>query len=227
MATLRLSKREKLGTRPSHRLRQGGQVPAVVYGHGQPNESVVLDQHEIEKVVKHGERLLHAEVEGQEQHFLLKDVQLDYLGQRVLHVDLLRVNLDENVQVTVPIRLRGTPVGVEAESGVLTQHLPKAVIECVVTNIPEELRVNVAGLHVNDSLRVKNLELPEGVKVLADPERLVASVAFMAEEVVAAAAAPAEGAAAAAGEPEVIGAKKEEEAEGGEEEKPAKKEKKE
>ena len=226
MATLRLSKREKLGTRHSHRLRQRGQVPAVIYGHGQPNESVVLDMHEIEKAVKHGERLLHAGAEGQEQHFLLKDVQLDYLGQRVLHVDLLRVHLDERVQVTVPIRLRGTPVGVEAESGVLTQHLPKAVIECVVTSIPEELRVNVAGLHINESLRVKNLELPEGVTVLADAERLVASVAFMAEEVVAAAAAPVEGA-AATGEPEVIGAKKEEAAEGGEEEKPAKKEKKE
>jgi large subunit ribosomal protein L25 len=221
MALLKITTRDKLGTRFSRRLREQGLVPGVIYGHGEPTLPVTLSLHEIELAVHHGERLLKADLNGNEQNFLVKEVQYDHMGQSILHVDLTRVSLDERVKVTVPILLRGTPVGVEAEEGVLAQNLKSLSVECLVTAIPDDIRVPVAHLHVNDVLRVADLQLPEGIKALDDPDMVVASVTLVAEEVVA---APAEGAAAAA-EPEVIGAKPEEEAEGQEEPEKPKKEK--
>jgi len=218
MATLKLNGREKTGTREARRLREQGLIPAIIYGHGEPSQPVTMARHDIELAIQHGERLLQAEVDGKEGNFLIKDVQYDYLGQNVLHVDLTRVRLDERVEVTVPIELRGTPVGVEQEDGVLTKQLAEIALECVVTSIPEQVRVSVNDLHVDDSVRVSDLELPEGVKVLEDPETVIASVALVAEEEEA---APAEAAAEAAAEPEVIGEKPAEEPPGAESEQEA------
>lgn len=193
MALLKISNRDKLGTRHSRWLRHEGFVPGIIYGHGEANTPISMRGHDIEVAVKRGERLLRAELGGQEGNFLIKEVQYDYLGQRILHVDLTRVSLDERVEVTVPIVLRGTAVGVTSEEGVLTQHLNELTVECLVTVIPDELRLPVADLHVNESLRVADLDLPEGVKAMEEPETLIASVTVVAEEVVAAAEeAPAE-----------------------------------
>ncbi len=205
MAVLKISKREKLGTRESRRLRRENLVPAIVYGHGQENQTVSLSARDINLAVRHGEQLLKCELDGTEQNFLIKDVQHDYMGQEIIHVDLTRVNLDEQVDVTVPIVLRGTPVGVESEDGVLRQQLSELNIQCVVTSIPEELRVSVAEMHTGDVLRVAEMELPEGITTPDDPELVVASVSVMAEEI----EAPTEEEAAV--EPEVIGEKAEEE----------------
>jgi large subunit ribosomal protein L25 len=209
-----MTKRDKLGTRPSRQLRSGGKVPAIIYGHGEGNVPVVLDEREIRLAIRHGERLLKADLDGEEKNLLIREVQYDYLGIAIVHVDLTPVRLDERVVVTVPIVLRGIPVGVSQESGALTQSLAQVKVECLVTAIPEELRVSVANLHANEQLRVADLQLPEGLKVLEDPDHVVASITVLAEEVAAPAAAEA-----APAEPEVIGAKKEEEEAGEEEEK--------
>jgi large subunit ribosomal protein L25 len=203
---LRIAKREELGTRRCRRLREQGLVPGIIYGHGEENLCVSVRAHDIEGAISHGERLLRAEVDRKQENLLIKAVQYDHLGNRVIHVDLTRVSLDERVEVTVPIVLRGTPVGVESEDGVLTQRLNEVEIECLVTAIPEELRVQVAGLHVGDALRVADLELPDGVTASEDGETVVVSVAVMAEE-----EAPAEEIEEAAVEPEVIGEEAEEE----------------
>ncbi len=209
MAMLKITPRQKLGTRAARRLRLQEMVPGIIYGHGRPNEAVSMSRHDIELAIQHGQRLVTAKVGGKEQNFLIKDVQYDYLGQSVIHVDLARVRLDERVEVTVPIDFRGTPVGVETEEGVLNRHLSELRLECVVTSIPEDIRVSVNDLHVNDSLRVADLQLPPGVRVLHDADTLVASVTVVVEEVTA----PAEAAEAAA-EPELIGEKPQEQAPG-------------
>lgn len=214
MALLKITTRDKLGSRHSRRFRQQGLVPGIIYGHGEPNTPICITSHDIEVAVQRGERLIQADVGGEQDNFLIKDVQYDYLGQHILHVDLARVSLDERVEVTVPILLRGTPVGVDSEDGVLTQHLNELRVECVVTAIPEELRAAVTDLHVNQSLRVADLKLPEGVQAMAEPDTVVASIAVLAEEEVV----PVEEEAAA--EPELIGEKPEEPEQAEGEEKP-------
>jgi large subunit ribosomal protein L25 len=209
MARLKATKREALGTRKVRPLREQGKIPAVVYGHGEAAVPLTLDEHEIELALMHGERLLELDVDGEKQNCLFKEVQYDTFGQEVLHVDLARVSLDERVEVSVPIELRGTPVGAE-EGGVLQQLAAEVQIECLVTAIPEEIRVSVNDMKIDDVIYMRDLPLPDGVELLDEPDSIVCSVSVVAEEEVE----EAEVAEETAAEPEVIGAKPEEEAQG-------------
>ena len=123
----------------------------------------------------------------------------------MLHVDFTRVDLNERVEVTVPLILKGEPKG-EAEGGVLTQVISDIQIECLVTQIPEDIKHNVSEMGLNDVVHISDLKLPDGVRAIQDPDQIVATVKEVVEE------APAEVAEGAA-EPEVIG-KAEEGAEG-------------
>jgi large subunit ribosomal protein L25 len=206
--------RDKVGTSEARRLRGTGMIPGIIYGHGKENVSFAISAHDINLVLGHGEHVVEMDLAGEKGHYLIKSIQRDALDMAVVHVDFTRVNLDETVQVTVPVILRGKPAG-EVEGGVLTQGLTELTIECVVTNIPEEVRVRVNDMKVGQMLRVKDLPPIPGGKVLNNPESMVASCQFVAEEVEAPAVAAAEGEEAA--EPEVISKGKEEEAEAGEE----------
>jgi large subunit ribosomal protein L25 len=204
--TLHMTKRPKVGTRHSRLARYEGKLPGIIYGHGEGNVPVVVDRHEIEVALRHGTRLLKADLDGDEKNLLIKDVQYDYMSKTIIHVDLMPVSLSDTVEVTVPLVLRGTPVGL-SEGGALTQPLLNLRISCLVTAIPEEIRVNVAPLHVNEQIRVSELVLPEGVKALDAPDHPVVAISIVIEkeeEVAAVEGAPV------AGEPEVVGAKKEE-----------------
>jgi large subunit ribosomal protein L25 len=202
MAVLKVNKREGSGSRQARVLRRAGGVPGVVYGHREDVVSISIDEHDLREALRRGERLLEIELDGAPQNVLVKEVQWDALGRELLHVDLGRVDLDERVKVTVPVVLRGTPVGA-ARDGVLNQVLDEVAIECTVRSIPDEIRIQVNQLDVGDSLHARDLPLPEGAKLLVDPDALVCSVNVIAEE----AAAPAVEEAAA---PEVLTERKEE-----------------
>jgi len=201
MALFKANVRSEFGSRRARRLREKGQIPGIIYGHGEEPMPVTLDRHEVEVAVRHGERLLEIDLDGRQENVLFKDVQYDPLGEKILHVDLARVSLDERVKVTVPIELRGTPAGA-AEDGVLQQIAAEVSIECVVTAIPDDVRVSVSHMRVGDQLCMRDLPLPEGASLVSDPDEMVCSVVVLAEEL---AEAPAE----APAEPEVIGEKKE------------------
>jgi large subunit ribosomal protein L25 len=121
----------------------------------------------------------------------------------VIHVDFARVSLDEKVEVTVPVELKGTPKG-EADGGVLQQIIAELEVECLVTDIPDAIRHNVSEMAIDDVLHVKDLKMPTGVRPLQDAEAIVALVKEVIEE-----AAPV-AAEAETAEPEVIGRKPEE-----------------
>jgi len=207
MAVLKATLRDERGSRKARRMRAQGQVPGIIYGHGEETVCVTLDDHDVSVALQHGERLLEIDLDGKTHNVLFKDVQYDAMGQHLLHVDLTRVNLDERVEVTVPIVLRGTPAG-EADGGVLQQMAAEVTVECLVTAIPDEIRHQVESMQVGDLVHMGDLTLPEGAKLVGDAEAPVCSLVVVAEEE----AAPAEEAEAA--EPEVIGEKPEEGEEG-------------
>jgi len=208
--TLNAARRPKIGTRYARRLRSAGQLPAVVYGHGETPESIILPAHDTVVELKHGARMLQVELDGQPTQYLVKAVQYDHLGTTPIHLDLMRVDLTEMVTVDVGIELRGTPKGV-ADGGVLEQLLGHLTVRCLVTQIPDTLRPSVTHLGVGDALNVGDLKLPEGVTTEADPGERVAFVRVLAEEA-AVEAAPTEEVA----QPEVIGRPKKEEVPEGE-----------
>src|ERR1041384_3947584 len=198
--------RNELGSRANKRLRDRGLLPGVVYGHKEAVIPVTLPKKEMVGYLSRGAHLFDLSLDGKSEKVLIKEVQYDHLGLDVLHVDLTRVSLDEKVEVTVPLELRGTPKG-EADGGVLQQIIASLEVECVVTEIPDLIRHNVADMALNDVLHIKDLHLPPGVHCLQDGELIVATVKEVQE------LAPVEVVEAeTASEPEVIGRKVEEEA---------------
>lgn len=206
--------RDGLGSRKVKRLRDQGLVPGVVYGHKEAVIPITLPKKELATHIDRGAHVFDLTLDGKAQKVLVKDVQFDHLGLEILHIDFARVSLDERVEVTVPLELKGTPKG-EAEGGVLQQIVAELEIECLVTDIPDRIIHNVSDMAVDDALHIKDLAMPPGAKSMQDADLIVAMVRVIEEE----AAAPAPEAETA--EPEVIGRKPEEgeAAEGGEEKK--------
>ena len=204
MAVLKATKRDEIGTRQVRRLRKQGLIPAVIYGHAQETQSVTLNEHDVELAMLHGERLLELDFEGKKQNVLIKEVQYDTFGQEIIHVDLARVDLDEKVQVTVKIVLKGTPAGV-SEGGVLQQIASEVHIECTVRSIPEKIDVIVNDMQIGDKLTISDLPLGEDARLLDDPGAPVASLTVIVEE-----EEVLEEVEEATEEPEVIGEKPEE-----------------
>jgi large subunit ribosomal protein L25 len=198
--------RSELGSRANKRLRDAGFIPGVIYGHKEAVVPVTLPKKETVGHLNHGAHLFDLSVDGRSEKVLVKEVQYDHLGIEVIHVDFARVSLDEKVEVTVPLELKGTPKG-ESEGGVLQQIVSELHVECLVTDIPDVIRYNVSEMGLNSVLHIKELQLPSGVRALQDEDLIVATVREIAETTDET-AAPAEGAA----EPEVIGKKEEEEA---------------
>ena len=203
---LKATTRTERGTRKARELRAEGLVPAVLYGHGEGTVSLTLNARELRFALRHGEKLIDVELDGKHENVLIKTLQWDTWGKEVLHLDLTRVNLDELVTVTVKITLLGTPVGVEA-GGSLQQPMASMDIECRVDQIPEEIRIQVNELKVDDAIHLSDVELPEGAKLLGNPDALVCGVVTIAEEVEAEEGEEGE----ESDGPEVIGAKPDEE----------------
>jgi large subunit ribosomal protein L25 len=208
-AQISAKQRGELGSRANKRLRDAGFVPGVVYGHNEAVIPLTLPKKELSTQLSRGAHVFDLAMDGKSEKVLVKDVQYDHLGLEVIHVDFARVSLDERVEVTVALELKGTPKG-EADGGVLQQIISELEIECLVTEIPDVIRHNVSEMGMDSVLHIKDLTLPPGVKVMQDENLIVATVREIVEE--AAAAVAEEGASA---EPELIGRKKEEEGEEG------------
>lgn len=203
--TLNVESRKPAGSRAAARLRRGGKLPAVVYGHGRTPASVSLDYHDVERSLEHGLHVIKLDLGGNVQPCQFKAAQYDHLGSTLVHVDLVRVDLTERVNVTVQLEFRGKPMGAEA-GGVFQHEIAELEIECVVAEIPESIRVDISGLDLDEVIHAKDIALPESVTVTGDPESVIGVVRLPA---VSAEPTPAEGAVegeegAAAAEPEVI-----------------------
>lgn len=197
--------RSELGSRANKRLRDSGFIPGVIYGHKEAVIPVTLPKKELTGYLNHGAHLFDVALDGKSEKVLVKEVQYDHLGLEVIHVDFARVSLDEKVELTVPLELKGTPKG-EAEGAVLQQIVSELEIECLVTDIPDAIRHNVSDLGKDAVLHVKDLHLPQGVRAMQDPDLIVATVREIVEE------EPTAVVEAGAAEPEVIGRKPEDEA---------------
>ncbi len=193
--------RRDQGKKANKRTRATGWLPGIIYGHKQDPVVVALPTKEFEQALRKGAHVLTINLDNVTEQVLVKEVQWDHLGSSMMHVDLARVDLSERVKITVQIILRGTPKGT-LDGGVLEQVLAEMEVDCVVTQIPENFRVNVADLGIGQTLHLKDVPLPAGIVATGDPEQVVAFCRVPGEEAVPeAAAAVAE---AGAVEPEII-----------------------
>jgi large subunit ribosomal protein L25 len=110
---------------------------------------------------------------------LVKDLQYDHLGRDVIHVDLMRVDVEEMVKVNVRIELKGTAKGTHS-GGIIEEHTDHLEVECKVTDIPESIVVSVKEIDVGDSLHASDIEIPDGVKLMSDPSTVMVTCSLVA-----------------------------------------------
>ncbi len=206
---LQVERRDSAGKNEARRARAAGTIPGVVYGAKKETVPIFLEGTALVDAFRQGIGdnaifLLKMSHTGQSRHAMIKDIARDPVSRKVLHVDFLRVLMDAKVRVTVPIELTGTARGVKQDQGILDFVTREVRIECLPTQIPASITVDVSDIGMGESLRLAQVASPEGVRILEEGDRVIAHVAHPAREEEVAPAPGAEAAAAAPAEPEVI-----------------------
>ncbi|HEX9761021.1 MAG TPA: 50S ribosomal protein L25 [Candidatus Acidoferrales bacterium] len=226
--TVEAKKRDDRGKNAARRLRTTGEVPAVLYGGKEDPLAVAVNARQVAAILKSEaghNTIFTVRVEGLgDSKAMVKDWQVDPVKNNLLHVDLMRIAMDVRMRVMVPVHTFGEPAGVKLQGGIFETVTREVEIECLPSDIPDEFRVDISDLMIGKHLRASDLPLdPAKVKLLTDPQRVLAHVVALAKEpepgTPEAEAAVATEAAVPA-EPEVIkkGKKEEEEGEEGGEE---------
>jgi large subunit ribosomal protein L25 len=210
----------KFNKNAARRVRAKGKVPAVVYGAAEPAVAVEVDPKQIQRIL-HSETgynsIFDLEVSGSTAKVMIVDWQYEPIKGKLIHIDFKRIALDKPIRVEVPIQLTGVAIGVKTSGGILDQMLREVEIECLPSDIPNSIAVDVSNLDFGMVLRVSDLPHSEKLRFLTSEDKPVAHVVSIKEEVVAPtpeAEAAAAAAAAAPAEPEVLKKGKQETAEG-------------
>jgi large subunit ribosomal protein L25 len=207
--------RESRGKNEARRLRVAGKIPAIVYGTGGQPIPVTVSPKEVNRILHSASGIntifnLHL-TNGETTPVKVVDWQHDPLKGTLLHVDLMRIDLSKKLTVKVPVISKGEPKGVKQQGGLFEVVTREIEIECLPDDIPESFTVDVTELLIGQSLRAKEVQMSEGVRLVSNPDQVLSHVVATRGAAETAEAAP--GAAAAAPEPEVIKkGKKEEEA---------------
>ncbi len=206
-ATLSATLRSESGKGAARALRRAGSVPAVIYGHKRAPMSLSVLTRDLERLLERVSAettVVELSIDGKVSRTLIREIQKHPFKKQLVHVDFQELVAGEMITVNVPLILVGVSIGVRSFAGILDQTMRELEVEVDPSAIPNHIDVDVTALNVGDSVHVRDLKLPAGVKVLTDAD---ASVVVVAAPKVNATDAAADAAAAAA-EPEVLRAKK-------------------
>jgi large subunit ribosomal protein L25 len=199
--TIEVQPREKTGKNANRRVRARGKIPAVVYGGGKESVAIEVDRKTFVETMRPGvgeNPIFLLRLGDKERHAMIRDIQIDPVSRMVVHIDFQRILMDQKVRVAIPVELVGTAHGVK-EGGMLDFVTREVHVECLAGEIPKSIEHDVTNLRIGEHLEAKDLSLPQGVTLLDEPERVIASLGHSRTE--EAAAEPAE---ADRTEPEVI-----------------------
>ena len=182
---LNVQVREEIGKRLTKSLRREGFIPAVVYREGKETVNLKLSEKDLFETLhtEAGENVLinlkiadGAKGKNKERTVIIKEIQHHPIKDQILHVDFQEILLTEKLTVDIPIAAKGEAEGVLKQEGVLEHILWEAKVECLPTDIPEKIEVDVTHLKIGDSIFVRDIQVPPGVKILNDPEQVVIAV---------------------------------------------------
>jgi large subunit ribosomal protein L25 len=175
--------RDKTGTTYARRLRKSGRLPATIYSKETDPISVSVNEIEILRYLHDGNHVMELDNgDGTPATVLVKDLQFGYLGDNLIHLDFARVNLKQVVTVTMTLEFTGQPISATAAGAVLEVPRPQIEIECMVKDIPDSIKVDLTT--VESVFTIGDLDLPDGVRAILDPERHIAHVTIVQEEIV-------------------------------------------
>ncbi|MDX9714185.1 MAG: 50S ribosomal protein L25 [Dissulfurispiraceae bacterium] len=199
---LKAEKRDNTGKGVARGLRREGMIPSVLYRAGE-STAIQLPGKELALFISRsaGEQVIvNLEFNDGAKQAIVKDYQVDPVAGKLLHVDFQEILATETIKVNVHIILKGEPIGVKRDGGILQHVLREIEIECLPNMMPGHIDIDVSALEINQTIHVSNLKLQDGIKVLTDPEEVIVTVTAVKEE----AAAPVESEEETAAEPEVI-----------------------
>lgn len=205
--TINAELRKEISKKARKDLRAQGMIPAVIYGITAESIPISVNLADIKGIMKseNKDNSILRITQGDKAKFdaMIKQIQYDYLSDHIIHVDFIRIDLNKPVEVEVPMVLEGEPIGVKTEDGLLEFIHREILVRSLPTSIPKEIRVDVSGLHIGQSIKVENLPASDAYQIISPANTVICAVAAKAkEEVVEVAAAPeaaevtAEGAAA-------------------------------
>ena len=194
-AALNASVRTESGKGAARKIRQAGNIPSVIYGHGREPQSLLTNARETERLLKGiatSATVIELNIDGKVARTLIREIQRHPFKRHIMHIDFQELVAGETVSVRCPIAYVGVPDGVRHEGGLLDQIMHELHIEVDPSNIPNHIDVDVTGLKLGKSMHVSDLTLPAGIKVLDDADMTVCVVQVpkTAVEPVAADAAP-------------------------------------
>lgn len=208
-ATLNAQVRAERGKNAMRRLRREGYVPAVLYGHGDTNQALVVRAQELDKLIASvavENTIIDLKIDGgAPTTILVREMQQHPTKPHILHIDFFQIHAGEKIELDIPIRLHGTPVGVRESGGVLQEVLRELRVECFPRDIPEAVDLEIGELGIGDTIHVRDVTLPD-VVILNDEDLVIATVAAPSV-----ADLPEDEEGAEEGEPTVIGQEAEEE----------------
>jgi large subunit ribosomal protein L25 len=174
-ATLSAEPRRLAGKSLLTQLRREGKIPGVMYGHKQTNTPIQLDGKSFEQFLKrHGPGgLIEVELGADRELTMIKEVQHHPVTGRVLHLDLLRVSMEDRIHAEVPIVLTGDTIAVTDNAGVIEQQLTELSVVCRADHLPEQIVIDLSELQVGQTITVADLSLPEGVEATHSPDAVV------------------------------------------------------
>ncbi len=207
--TINAELRTEISKQARKGLRASGKVPAVIYGITADSVPIAVTLSDVKGILKseNKDNSILRITQGEKTKFdaMIKEIQYDYLSDHIIHVDFIRIDLNKPVEVEVPVVLEGEPIGVKTEDGLLEFMHREIMVRSLPTSIPREIRIDITGLHLNQSIKVENLAKSDAYQFISPANTVICAVAAKAkEEVVAAPEAvaateiPVEGAAATA-----------------------------
>ena len=184
---LKVEKRSTIGKGEARRTRAAGRVPAVVYGAGKPNVPISVDRKALSDLFREGAGenaifLLKLAGSDQSRHAMIKELQRDPVSRKPVHIDFVRVLMDVKIKVEVPIEIVGIAKGVKTDQGILDVVTREIEIECLPTDIPASIAVDVAELAIGDAIRISDLPPVAGVTIVDNPEKVVVHVTHPTRE---------------------------------------------
>ena len=202
---LKATKRDLVGKQVKS-LRREGKLPAVIYGRHTDPINVILDARTaaIALAKATSSSLVTIDVDGTEHLALVREKQRNYIKNTLLHVDFLAVSLTEKLRTSVPVHFFGVSLAVKDFNAVMVHNLEELEVECLPGDLPERIEVDISSLNrPGEGIRLRDVHVSDKVRLLADPDTMVAVATFAKVEEEIAAVPGAEGAAAAGAEPEI------------------------
>ena len=176
---IKAEKRDVFGKNAARRLRKEGKIPIILYGADTDTVPLIIEKKDLFKILKSesGENtIFNVSFDSKTTNAMIKEIQRDPVSDEILHTDFIQIAMDKTIEVSVPLLFEGEAIGVKAEGGFVDVITREVEIECLPRDIPEQIAIDISGLHLNQSLKIKDLSPPEGVEILNDPNTVIVHI---------------------------------------------------